>query len=226
MFFEFISHTWRTKNRIANRSNTNILFDEEIENGLHEANRLKLAELGIALAKDDYLRDMASGVSAWERAVAAGISNDEIEMHKAGRNDLYQGFLQHSEIEIDGVESVLEQLSKNYAMAIVTTSRKADFELIHRDRNICRYMSFVLTKGDYKQSKPHPHPYLTALERFNASKDETVVVEDSERGLRAAVAAGIDCIVVKNDFVRGQDLSTATHRIETLSMLQDLLREM
>jgi phosphoglycolate phosphatase-like HAD superfamily hydrolase len=52
------------------------------------------------------------------------------------------------------------------------------------------------------------------------------VVEDSERELRVAVAAGIDCIVVKNDFVRGQDLSTATHRIESLSMLPDLLREM
>jgi beta-phosphoglucomutase-like phosphatase (HAD superfamily) len=122
----------------------------ETEPLFYGANRLKLAELGIALGKDDYLRDMASGVSAWERAVAVGISNDEIDIYKAGRNDPYQGFLQHNEIEIDGVESVLEQLSKNYAMAIVRTSRKADFELIHRDRTIYKYMSFVLIKGDYK----------------------------------------------------------------------------
>lgn len=210
---------------------TTILWDHdgvlvETEPLFYEATRLKLAELGITLHKDDYLRDMASGVSAWERAIAAGIPIDEIKIHKTHRNELYQDFLQHNEIEIGGVETVLEQLSKNYSMAIVTTSRKADFDLIHRDRNICKHMSFVLVNGDYKRKKPHPDPYLTALERFSASKDETIVVEDSERGLKAAVAAGIDCVIVKNDFVRGQDLSTATHRIESLSMLPDLLREM
>ena len=210
---------------------TTILWDHdgvlvETEPLFYEATRRRLAELGITLHKDDYLRDMASGVSAWERAIAAGIPTDEIRIYKTHRNELYQDFLQHNEIEIDGLETVLEQLSKSYSMAIVTTSRRADFDLIHRDRNICRHMSFVLANGDYKRKKPHPDPYLTALERFSASKDETVVVEDSERGLKAAVAAGIDCVIVKNDFVRGQDLSTATHRIESLSMLPDLLREM
>ena len=210
---------------------TTILWDHdgvlvETEPLFYEATRLKLADLGITLRKDDYLRDMAHGISAWERVAAAGIPVDEIRIHKTHRNEIYQGFLQHNEIEIDGVENVLEQLGKDYAMAIVTTSRKADFDLIHRDRNICKHMSFVLANGDYKRKKPHPDPYLTALERFGASKNETVVVEDSERGLKAAVAAGIDCVVVENDFVRGQDLSAATHRIESLSMLADLLREM
>ena len=210
---------------------TTILWDHdgvlvETEPLFYEATRLKLAELGITLHKDDYIRDMASGISAWERVIAAGVPRDEVRIHKAHRNALYQDFLEHRAIEIDGVETVLEELSANYSMAIVTTARRADFDLIHRDRNIRRHMSFVLANGDYKRKKPHPDPYLAALERFGVSKDETVVVEDSERGLRAAVAAGIDCVIVENDFVKGQDFSTATHRIESLSMLPDLLREM
>lgn len=51
-------------------------------------------------------------------------------------------------------------------------------------------------------------------------------MKDSERGLKAALATGIDCIVVSNDVVRGQDLSAENHRIESLAMLTDLLGEM
>jgi beta-phosphoglucomutase-like phosphatase (HAD superfamily) len=54
--------------------------------------------------------------------------------------------------------------------------------------------------------------------------DPTLVVEDSERGLRAAVAAGIDCVVVANAFVRGQDLSKASYFVDSVADLPELLR--
>lgn len=210
---------------------TTILWDHDgvlvdTEPLFFEATRLTMAALGITLERDNYLRTMAQGISAWERVAAAGYSPEEISRHKARRNRRYRAFLSSRKIEIAGVESVLAELATSYTMAIVTTARRADFDLIHRDRNIRRYMSFVLTNGDYRRNKPHPDPYLAALERLGARPEEAVVVEDSERGLRAAVAAGIDCVVVDNDFVRGQDFSAATHRIETLAMLPALLREM
>ena len=65
-------------------------------------------------------------------------------------------------------------------------------------------MDFVLVRDDYELAKPHPEPYLTGLRRFGATTDETLVVEDSSRGLRSAVAAGIDCVVVHNDFTEAQ----------------------
>ncbi len=109
-------------------------------------------------------------------------------------------------------------------MAIVTTARRVDFDVIHEHRQITRFMDFVLVREDYEHAKPHPEPYLTALQRFGASRDETLVVEDSSRGLSSAVAAGIDCAVVHNDFTRAQDFSLATHRIETLAELLDIVR--
>ena len=84
-------------------------------------------------------------------------------------------------------------------------------------------MRFVLASGDYPRSKPAPDPYLAALERFGIEARHAVAVEDSERGLRAAVAAGVDCIVVANAFITGQDLSAATHRVESLAELPALL---
>jgi HAD superfamily hydrolase (TIGR01509 family) len=60
-------------------------------------------------------------------------------------------------------------------------------------------MDFVLVREDYELAKPHPEAYLTGLKRFGATKEETLVVEDSFRGLNSAVAAGIECVVVDND---------------------------
>jgi len=95
---------------------------------------------------------------------------------------------------------VLALLKDRYKMAIVTTSKRTDFDLIHRSRSIVKYMEFVLTVEDYEKEKPSPEPYLSALRRFGAAPDEAIVVEDSEQGLKAARAAGIECIIIRNHF--------------------------
>jgi hypothetical protein len=58
------------------------------------------------------------------------------------------------------------------------------------------------------------------------SEQETLVVEDSSRGLSSAVAAGIDCAVVYNDFTREQDFSAASDRIAALIELKDIIQRM
>ena len=210
---------------------TTILWDHdgvlvETEPWYFKATRISILNLGVELTKDNYLKDMAIGRSAWERARANGASHEEVSHYKANRNRLYQGYLQTEDIEIPGVLETLKLLSASYEMAIVTTAKKEDFNLIHRDRKITTHMKFILANGDYARSKPHPDPYLAALDRFAATRAETIVVEDSERGLSAALAAGIDCVVVTNDFVKGQDLRAATHHIEKLTQLPELLNQL
>jgi beta-phosphoglucomutase-like phosphatase (HAD superfamily) len=108
-------------------------------------------------------------------------------------------------------------------MAIVTTAKREDFELIHQGRQIRQYMDFVLVRDDYTRAKPDPEPYLTALHRFGAPKREALVVEDSSRGLRSAVAAGIDCAIVYSELTKSHDFSQAHHRIQTLAELTDII---
>jgi beta-phosphoglucomutase-like phosphatase (HAD superfamily) len=86
------------------------------------------------------------------------------------------------------------------------------------------YMEFALCSGEYDRSKPHPDPYLKGLELLGGSTAEALVIEDSERGLRSAVSAGIDCVVVHNPFTAAHDFSRATHRIQSLDALEALLR--
>ena len=125
--------------------------------------------------------------------------------------------------ELISVVETLAELSKYVRMAIVTTAKRVDFEIIHEKRQITQFMDFVLVREDYKLAKPHPEPYLTGLQRLGATREETLVVEDSSRGLNSAVAAGIDCVIVHNDFTKAHDFSQATYRIETLIELKDII---
>ncbi|MGF6823495.1 HAD superfamily hydrolase (TIGR01509 family) [Microbacterium sp. ZKA21] len=206
-----------------------ILFDNDgvlvdTEYWYFRAGERALASVGVRLDLDQYLHDMAHGLGTWHQAARTGVDEATIDRLKALRNEYYQESLRTEQIEIDGVEEVLAELAPHVRMAIVTTSKRADFDLIHANRGILRFMDFVLSRDDYTQAKPHPEPYLTALERFGAARSEALVVEDSARGLRSAVAAGIDCAVVHNDFTQAQDFSGATHRIANLRELRDLIR--
>ncbi len=206
-----------------------ILFDHdgvlvETEQWYYQANKRALAFLGIELPRDAYLVSMANGVSAWEAPRASGIPESEIERARELRNRYYQEYLVTEDIEIEGVLETLDILAGEYRMGIVTTSKPPDFALIHEKRSILDYMDFYLARGDYERAKPHPEPYLRGLQRFGATAAETVVIEDSARGLKSAIAAGIDCIVVANEFTATQDLSRATAKVATFRDLPSTIK--
>ena len=206
-----------------------ILFDHdgvlvETEQWYYLANRRALASLGIALPLDAYLVNMANGVSAWEAARVPGISESEIRRGRELRNWYYQEYLMTEDIEIEGVLETLDVLSVEYRMGIITTSKPPDFALIHEGRSILNHMEFYLAREDYERAKPHPEPYLKGLERFGATAAEAVVIEDSARGLKSALAAGIDCIVVASEFTAAHDLSRATARVATIRELPSAIR--
>jgi HAD superfamily hydrolase (TIGR01509 family) len=204
------------------------LFDHDgvlvdTEHWYYKAGERALAEIGLALDQDQYLLDMSQGAGTWAQAKAAGVDNHTIDRLRVVRNAYYQEHLRTETVEIDGVVEALAELSHYVRMAIVTTSKRKDFELIHQGRPIRQYMDFVLVRDDYTRAKPDPEPYLIAVKRFGAAKEETLVVEDSSRGLRSAVAAGIDCAIVYNEFTKSHDFSQAHYRIQTLAELKDII---
>ncbi|KQY64518.1 MULTISPECIES: HAD family hydrolase [unclassified Nocardioides] len=205
-----------------------ILFDHDgvlvdTEFWYYKAGERALADIGFTLDKEEYLRGMGNAIGTWAQARAAGIDEQTLDRQREVRDHYYQEHLQTEAIEIEGVVDALAELSKYVRMGIVTTAKRVDFEIIHKKRHIRQFMDFVLVREDYNLAKPHPEPYLTGLRRFGAGKEEALVVEDSSRGLNSAVAAGIDCAIVHNDFTKSQDFSRATHRISSLSELTGIV---
>jgi HAD superfamily hydrolase (TIGR01509 family) len=205
-----------------------ILFDHDgvlvdTEHWYYRAGERALAEIGVVLDKDQYLLDMGQGMGMAAQAKAAGVDDHTIDRLREIRNVYYQDYLRSEAIDIDGVPETLAELSHYVRMAIVTTSKREDFELIHQGRRIRQYMDFVLVRDDYARPKPDPEPYVTALKRFGAARGEALVVEDSSRGLRSAVAAGIDAAIVYNEFTKSHDFSQARYRIQSVAELKDVI---
>ena len=208
---------------------SHILFDHDgvlvdTEHLYFRATSETLATVSLDLTLEKYLALQAVGGDAWEEMRALGHTEAVVAKKKEERNALYQTFLRTDDIDIPGVEEVLTTLSENFGLAIVTTARQSDFDLIHAERAIIAPFDLILTNKDYARSKPYPDPYLAALQYFGIAPGDALVVEDSERGLRSAVAAGIDCAVVYHPFTAPQDFSSATYRIQNLSELGVILR--
>jgi HAD superfamily hydrolase (TIGR01509 family) len=164
---------------------------------------------------------MTSGGGVW--SVVKSATQKQITTARDKRNIYYQEYLQTKDLTINGVKKVLDELSKKYQMGIVTTSRRVDFEIIHNNRGLTDSMDFVLCEGEYSRAKPYPDPYLKGLDIFGATKNETVIIEDSERGLISANRAQIDCIIVYNEFTQTQDFHTAQQKVDSIKELLDIL---
>jgi HAD superfamily hydrolase (TIGR01509 family) len=188
-----------------------------------EATREVLGGIGVELGQDTYLEYMADGRSCWDLARSRGVSEERVAEHRARRDSLYQESLRTKPIEIPGVREVLADLGASHRMAIVTSARRADFDLIHESSGLLEFFDFSLTSEDYARSKPDPDPYLSALDRFEAHPREALALEDSVRGLKSACRAGLDCVVVRNPFTASQDFAMAWRVVDSIREVPSLL---
>lgn len=202
--------------------NDGVLVDTE---GLYfRANREVLAGVGVELSEGDYVElFLREGLGAWHLAEARGHSAQSIEALRAARDRRYFELVDEEEILIPGVADLLPRLASRYRLAIVTSSEPGPFARTHARTGLLPHFELVLTRADYQQSKPDPEPYLTAVARLGALPARCLVIEDSERGLRAAKAAGLSCWVVPSQLTAGScfdaadavlpDLATAAERL-------------
>jgi len=186
------------------------------------ATRQILSAVGVSLTKEMYVDLLlVQGKGAWHLAKEKGISEEGVERLRDERNALYGDLLLREQTVMDGAEEVLRALHGKYVMGIVTSSRKDHFELIHRSSGLLKYFDFILSGGDYARHKPHPEPYLAATERSGFKKEECLAVEDSERGLASAKAAGIHCYVIPTELTHNGNFSGAD---KVLTSIKDILK--
>ena len=206
-----------------------IFFDNdgvlvETEPLYRDATRAVLAEHGLTLSDAEYVEwFMRQNQGLLHVGRTQGWTAETLADMRARRNALYARMLARAPLAIDGVAEMLEVLHRRARLAIVTSSRREHFEIIHRRTGWLRYFDFVLASGDYTASKPDPAPYLAAVARSGADPASCVVIEDSERGLAAAVAAGLRCVVVPSHLTRGARFDGAWRVVDSLREAIDVL---
>ena len=83
----------------------------------------------------------------------------------------------------------------------------------------------MVTAYDVKHGKPHPEPYLRALEKANIKPNEAFVIENAPLGIQSAVAANIFTIGVNTGILDEKELIQAGTNLIFNSM-QDFYLQM
>jgi len=123
----------------------------------------------------------------------SGVHIDHDEFAKLSR-ELMREELQEISADPD-LTVFLEDLKQHHiTRAIVSSGLREGLDIKLEVLGIRQYFSVFVTGNDVTEHKPHPAPYLYALESLNLPAKECVVFEDSQTGVQAAQAA--DCKVI------------------------------
>lgn len=189
-----------------------------------KANRQVLSAIGITLTKEKFIEFfLIQGRGAWHLAEEKGITKNEIEALRQKRNHLYTEMLSNGNLIIKGVPGVLSRLRAKYKMGLVTSCRRNHLEIIHKNTELLKYFEFIITSDECKITKPDPAPYLMAVEKSGLKKEECIVIEDSERGLLAASAAGLKCIVIPTGLTRNGNFKNAFMILKNIKEVLQIL---
>ncbi len=189
-----------------------------------QANREALAKLDINLSDELFVEiSLTRGKSLLDLATTRGHADDTIEELKEWRNSRYAQLLDLEDMTLPGVRETLNTLHGKLKMAIVTSSAKNHFEIIHKRTGLLTFFDFCLTREDYINSKPSAEPYLLALSRSGHEPHRSLVIEDSPRGLEAAKAAGLTCWIIPGQHTSEHEFSGADRTLSSVEELPKLL---
>lgn len=109
-----------------------------------------------------------------------------------------------------GVRELIAALtSAGLPLAVATTGTRAWVEPLLDTTFGTGTFAVVLTGSEVTPLKPDPAVYREAVARLGVAADRAVAVEDSQNGLRAALAAGLSCVVVTNGYTQDEDFTGA-----------------
>jgi HAD superfamily hydrolase (TIGR01509 family) len=133
-----------------------------------------------------------------------------VEELLAETDEIFPGILRERLAPMPGLVELLAALEQHSTpKAIATSSRRSFVEHVLGVFGYQPRFSPILTSEDITHGKPHPEIYLKAAERLRVLPGEMMVLEDSENGCRAAVAAGAITVAVPGAHSRRHDFSGA-----------------
>ena len=88
--------------------------------------------------------------------------------------------------------------SRDLKVGCVTNSIRKTAELMLRQTGQIDLLDFLITNEDVSRPKPDPAGYQKAMDFFGVGPDKTLIFEDSEKGLKAAIDSGAFTVQVQN----------------------------
>lgn len=126
---------------------------------------------------------------------------------------------------VPGAQEVTTRLATHWTLALASSSNRVLIDLILADEHLARAFSARVSSEEVQFGKPAPDVYQEAARRLGVDPRHCVAVEDSVNGMRAALAAGCEVIVIPSSNY-GPDADLLLQAAAVIPSLTDLTPEL
>jgi phosphoglycolate phosphatase len=121
-----------------------------------------------------------------------------------------------------GVKKTLSELV-NYKKAVISNKRESYSREVLEGTGLLEFFDIILGSDSVSERKPSPVPIFEVLKRTDMTKEEAVIIGDSNFDIDAGKAAGIKTIAVTYGYRSKESLKDADFMIDTFGELLNTL---
>lgn len=138
------------------------------------------------------------------------------------RHDHLLEILKSDEPIFDGLPELVQKCARLWPLAVASGSLHVVIDAVLAMKNLRQHFQVILSSQDVKHGKPAPDIFLRAADLLGKGPKRCVVIEDSEAGVTAGLAAGMQVIAITNSFSR-ERLGHATVVVDNYEDIERLL---
>ncbi|MBY8038374.1 HAD family hydrolase [Vibrio fluvialis] len=184
--------------------------------------------VGVPFLRDLYLSVIGRNAAGIEASLRAGYGPDldYPVLHNEWRTR-YNTVVKHQPIPVkQGVIELLQWLKAHQIPTAVATSSQREVASVKlRLAGIDHYFDSFATGCEVSQGKPHPEIFLLAANRLNVEPEHCLAFEDSNNGVKSAMAAKMITYQIPDLVTPSDDVLALGHSIRpSLSHVLDELK--
>ena len=207
-----------------------ILFDldgtlADTERQCAESVARALARLGRAVtqAERDYVIGHGWNEIYAELARTAPVPVDQVALVALAGTERERLVEEQGLTILPGAVELLRAAAGQMAVAVVSGSSRAEIAACLRSLDVHTLVPRFVGAEDVPRGKPAPDGYLLGAKHLGVAPHEVLVIEDSNAGVAAGIAAGMTVVASRAGNFAGQDQSAAHLVVQSLAEI-DLAR--
>jgi HAD superfamily hydrolase (TIGR01509 family) len=156
-----------------------------------------------------------------------GLDLDPLEIRRE-KMPIFSRYCEDGSIRLyDEAREMIDAFSRmGKRMAIASGTPASDVRAVLRNAGVDGLFEVVLGSDTIPRVKPAPDVFLKTAEALGLAPAECLVFEDAEKGMFAAIEAGIPCIVIRTPATKNIDFSRADLTVESHGQMVALLRSL
>lgn len=180
------------------------------------AYRTAFSDLGFELSDEEYANHWIRCGQGTDAFIAQKNLAVDPNFVRREKSRLYKKLVSSSAQPMPGARELLGALQGRKPMGLATSSHPKDAYAVLKALDFEDFFCCVATKGSVERIKPYPDIFLYVAKEMNMPPENCVVLEDAEKGILAADAAGMKSIAVPNIHTMSNDFSKATLIVNSL----------